>query len=47
MIETLWGHMIVSSLITPFVLWLSCSFGRVCGKIKLLMRSVEEENEAM
>lgn len=47
MIETLLGHMIVSSLITPFVLWLSCSFGRICGKIKLLMRRVEEENEAM
>lgn len=46
-IETLLGDMIVSSLITQFVLWLSCCFGRICGKIKLPMRSVEEENEAM
>lgn len=29
------GNMIVSSLIRQFVLWVICSFVRICAKIKL------------
>lgn len=46
-IETLQGNVIVGRLISPFVLQLSCAFGRTCGKRKLPVRSGEEENEAM
>lgn len=45
MLEMLLGTMIVSSFITQLVLWWVYSFDRICGKIKLLMRSLEEQNE--
>lgn len=41
------GNTIVSSLVTQLLIWLSCFFGRICSKMKLLMRSVEEENDVM
>lgn len=36
------GNMIVSSLITQFVLWLPCSFVRICGKIKLFQSKTKQ-----